>query len=134
MKRLFKMGYNRGKRPSGHVAKKFERQNGGAIPSNLIELSHTSSRDAYQDYCREKKLPVHPARFPRQVPEFFVKFLTRRGDLVLDPFSGSNMTGYIAEKLGRRWLAFDQSAEFVSGSVGRFVADTLITPPLHHRS
>src|SRR5205085_9262294 len=37
MRRLLKNGYNRGRRPSGHVAKKFERDNGGAIPPNLIE-------------------------------------------------------------------------------------------------
>jgi site-specific DNA-methyltransferase (cytosine-N4-specific) len=124
MQRLFKVGYNRGKRPSGHVANKFERRNGGAIPPNLIQLAHTNSRDAYQDYCRDRSLPVHPARFPRQVPEFFVKFLTRKGDLVLDPFSGSNMTGYVAEKLGRRWLAFDLKPDYVSGSVGRFISGT----------
>jgi DNA modification methylase len=128
MQRLFKHGYNHGKRPSGHVANKFERNNGGAIPPNLIQLAHTNSRDSYQDYCRLHGLPVHPARFPRQIPEFFVKFLTRKGDLVLDPFSGSNMTGYVAEKLGRRWLAFDRKVEYVGGSVGRFTPDDIASP------
>jgi DNA modification methylase len=123
MNKLLRVGYNRGKRPSGHVAKKFERDNGGAIPSNLIQLAHTGSRDAYQDYCRDHHLEAHPARFPYQVPEFFVKLLTGSGDLVVDPFAGSNMTGYIAEKLGRRWLAFDLRPEFVRGSVGRFLTD-----------
>src|SRR6266545_3387363 len=104
MRKLLKTGYNGGKRPSGHVAKNFEHDNGGALPPNLIEVAHTSSNDGYQDYCRKRGLKAHPARFPRQVPEFFVKFLTRRGDLVFDPFCGSNMTGYVAEKLGRRWL------------------------------
>src|SRR5207245_4222418 len=31
MHQLFKRGYNKGKRPSGHVARSFERDNGGAI-------------------------------------------------------------------------------------------------------
>jgi DNA modification methylase len=128
MLRLFKNGYNGGKRPSGHVAKKFEKNNGGAIPANLIEVAHTSSNDGYQQYCREHGLVPHPARFPRQVPEFFVKFLTRKGDLVLDPFSGSNMTGYVAEKLGRRWLAFDRERAYVRGSAGRFLADEELLP------
>jgi DNA modification methylase len=122
MLRLFEIGYNAGKRPSGHVANKFENKNAGAIPPNLIEVAHTAS-DGYPEYCREQALEVHPARFPRQVPEFFIKFLTRRGDLVLDPFAGSNMTGYIAEKLGRRWLAIDQMEQYVEGSLGRFVGD-----------
>jgi DNA modification methylase len=128
MLRLLKSGYNHGKRPSGHVANKFERDNGGAIPSNLIELAHTSSNDGYQDYCREMGLIAHPARFPRQVPDFFVKFLTRRGDLILDPFCGSNMTGYVAEKLGRRWIAFDHKPEYIRGSLGRFLADDKVAP------
>lgn len=128
MRRLLKNGYNRGKRPSGHVANHFERNNGGAIPPNLLEVAHTSSNDGYQHYCRSRGLTPHPARFPRQVPDFFIKFLTRKGDLVLDPFGGSNMTGYIAEKLGRRWLAFDRERNYVRGSLGRFLADKVLAP------
>src|SRR5437899_6244696 len=122
MQRLLKNSYNHGKRPSGHVANKFNRDNGGAIPPNLIEVAHTSSGDGYQAYCRSHRLTAHPARFPRQVPDFFVRFLTKKGDLVLDPFSGSNMTGYVAEKLGRRWIAFDNKPKYVRGSIGRFLA------------
>jgi len=123
MLRLLKEGYNSGKRPSGHVARKFQRDNGGAIPPNLIEVAHTTSNDGYQHYCRKFGLAAHPARFPRQVPDFFLRFLTRKGDLILDPFCGSNTTGYIAEKLGRRWLAFDREREYVRASLGRFISD-----------
>jgi DNA modification methylase len=123
MHRLFRVGYNRGKRPSGHTAKNFERNNGGAIPPNLIEVAHTVSTDKYQAYCRQHGFAAHPARFPRQVPDFFVKFLTNKGDLVLDPFCGSNMTGCVAEKLGRRWLAFDRDPQYLRASLGRFMED-----------
>jgi site-specific DNA-methyltransferase (cytosine-N4-specific) len=134
MLRLFENGYNIGKRPSGHEvrANKFENKNAGAIPPNLIEVAHTAS-DGYPEYCRAQKLEVHPARFPRQVPEFFIKFLTRRGDLVLDPFAGSNMTGYTAEKLGRRWLAIDQVEQYVEGSLGRFVQDESVADSVRKR-
>ncbi len=123
MRRLLRIGYNRGRRPSGHIARSFERNNGGAIPPNLIEVAHTSSADKYQNYCRQHGLAAHPARFPRQIPDFFTKFLTNKGDVVLDPFCGSNMTGYVAEKLGRRWIAFDRDSEYVRASTGRFLAD-----------
>jgi site-specific DNA-methyltransferase (cytosine-N4-specific) len=123
MLRLLKNGYNEGKRPSGHVARQFRVNNGGAIPPNLIEVAHTNSNDGYQHYCRKHNITPHPARFPRQVPDFFVKFLTRKGGLVLDPFAGSNMIGFAAEKLERRWLAFDREATYVRGSMGRFLAD-----------
>ena len=128
MLRLLKNGYNHGKRPSGHVAVKFQRDNGGAIPPNLIEVAHTTSNDGYQQHCRRLGLMPHPARFPRQVPDFFLRFLTTKGDLVLDPFCGSNMTGYMAEKLGRRWLAFDREREYVRGSLGRFLSDKDVAP------
>lgn len=132
--RLFINGYNAGKRPSGHVARKFGNNNGGAIPpnvidtrekdcapENLLEVAHTSARDGYQTFCRDNKLTPHPARFPKEVPEFFVKFLTEPGDLVLDPFAGSNMTGAAAEEHDRRWLAFDKSEDYLEGSRGRFI-------------
>jgi DNA modification methylase len=128
MLRLLRVGYNHGKRPSGHVARKFERNNHGAIPPNLIEVAHTNSNDQYQEYCRLHGLVAHPARFPRQVPEFFTKFLTRKGDLILDPFCGSNTTGAVAEKFGRRWLAFDLRADYIEGSMARFDVAEIVTP------
>jgi DNA modification methylase len=126
MHALFRNGYNRGRRPSGHVVReKFTINNGGAIPPNLIEVSNTRSFDSYQVFCREQELKIHPARFPREVPEFFIKFLTEPGDVVLDPFAGSNMTGAVAERLGRRWLAFELNEEYVEGSIGRFESDSI---------
>lgn len=126
MHALFRRGYNRGKRPSGHVVRdKFTVDNGGAIPGNLIQVSNTRSFDSYQVYCREHDHQIHPARFPREVPEFFVKFLTEPGDFVLDPFAGSNMTGFVAEAHGRGWLAFEQNVDYVDGSIGRFQSDEI---------
>ncbi|MCO6502440.1 MAG: site-specific DNA-methyltransferase [Acidimicrobiales bacterium] len=126
---LFRRGYNRGPRPSGHViGDKFSSDNGGAIPPNLIEVANTRSVDPYQAYCRDKGLDQHPARFPRELPEFFVKFLTEPGDLVLDPFGGSNMTGAVAESLGRRWITFELFDEYLEGSIGRFDTVEVVNP------
>jgi site-specific DNA-methyltransferase (cytosine-N4-specific) len=54
------------------------------------------------------------------LPEFFIKFLTVRNDLVLDPFAGSNTTGSVAESLGRRWLSIEADKNYAEGSIGRF--------------
>jgi site-specific DNA-methyltransferase (cytosine-N4-specific) len=121
MKRLFEVGYNRGRRPSGHVVREgFMKNNGGAIPPNLLEVAHTRSRGPYLEYCLRHGFQPHPARFPDEVPTFFVNFLTQKGDLVLDPFAGSNTTGAIAEALDRRWLAFELEREYLVASRGRF--------------
>jgi site-specific DNA-methyltransferase (cytosine-N4-specific) len=41
--------------------------------------------------------------------------------LVLDPFAGSNVTGHVAEALGRRWLSIEIHPDYVAGSRLRFV-------------
>ena len=46
--------------------------------------------------------------------------LTDPGDVVLDIFAGSNTTGQVADELGRRWLAFDLSREYLAASTFRF--------------
>ena len=124
MKNLLKNGYKAKLRPSGHdISENFSRDNGGAIPPNLLELANTDSNGRYQQLCREHGVKVHPARFPPQFAEFFIKFLTAEDALVYDPFAGSNTTGFVAEQLGRRWLATELSEEYLKGSKFRFLAE-----------
>lgn len=126
-KLLAKQKYNAGKRPSQHKlgAKSFLKNNAGAIPSNVITLANTYSNTEYQIYCREHKLQPHPARMPSGLAEFFIKFLTKPGMLVLDPFAGSNTTGAAAEKLGRRWISIEPTDDYIAGSRGRFHGNLL---------
>lgn len=121
MQRLLKDGYQPAMRPSQHeIGPHFRKDNGGAIPPNILIVPNTRSQDAYIQRCRAANLPVHPARFPKELPEFFVKFLTRPGQMVLDPFAGSNTTGQMAELLDRRWLAIEINPDYIAGSRLRF--------------
>lgn len=114
--------YSPQKRPSGHdIGANFSRDNGGAIPSNLLTIPNTDSNSSYMRLCKEFGLERHPARFPEDLPAFFVKFLTDPGDLVVDIFAGSNTTGAVAERMGRKWIAFDTSLEYLQTSVFRFL-------------
>lgn len=88
--------------------------------SNLLTISNTDSNDHYLSKCREKGIKPHPARFPAALPEFFINFLTDVDDMVLDPFAGSNMTGYVAEQRNRRWMSFELDANYLEGSRLRF--------------
>ena len=65
-------------------------------------------------------LTPHPARFPELLPMFFITMLTDPGDFVVDPFAGSCTTGYVAEKLGRKWLCIEQFANYLQGGILRF--------------
>ncbi len=49
-----------------------------------------------------------------------MKFLTDEGDVVVDPFAGSNTAGFVAEKLERRWIAIDLVEEYLEASKFRF--------------
>jgi DNA modification methylase len=121
MKGLLKNGYKPSMRPSGHdISDKFQKDNGGAIPPNVLEFSNTESNSYYLRRCREENLKPHPARFPQALPEFFVKYLTNPGDVVLDPFAGSNVTGAAAEALGRQWIGIELDPNYVRASKFRF--------------
>jgi len=111
-------------RPSGHsISETFSNDNGGAIPSNLLQISNSESNSLYFRRCKLLNIQGHPARFPEKLPEFFIKMLTDEYDLVVDIFSGSNTTGFVAEKLNRKWISVEQSIEYVASSVLRFLPD-----------
>ena len=122
-------------RPSGHVIREsFNKLNpGGAIPANVIEcdwdgelpesmmkMGNNSANDVYTLRCKDKGIRIHPARFPAQLPRFFIKMLTEENDLVLDPFAGSLTTGAVAEKLERRWLSGEAVEEYLKAGIFRF--------------
>jgi len=129
LKLLQKKKYNSGKRATGHniSTKGFFTRNKGAIPPNVFEdfdnflrISNTSNVNKYREYCKKNNLPAHPARMPPELAEFFIRFLTKRKSLVLDPFAGSNTTGYVASKLGRKWLSIEKDLNYIKGSNGWF--------------
>lgn len=109
-------------RPSGHsISNGFAKNNGGAIPSNLLSFPNSESNSQYLRGCNLLKIKAHPARFPAKLPEFFIKLLTDTNDIVLDFFAGSNTTGMVAEELDRRWVAIDERVDYIASSVFRFL-------------
>lgn len=121
MRDLLKNGYVAKLRPSGHdISEKFQVDNGGSVPPNLLAIANTESTSRYQEYCRDNNIPIHPARFPAQLPEYFIRMLTDPGDVVLDPFAGSCVTGAVAEATKRRWVCCELSEEYLQGAVARF--------------
>jgi DNA modification methylase len=127
MKKLLKdpeAYYSPAKRPSGHnISNTFGKDNGGAIPSNLLQISNSEASSKYLKLCKEVGISAHPARFPAKLPEFFIRFLTEPNDLVVDIFCGSNTTGYVCELEKRRWMAFEERKDYLSASVFRFIQD-----------
>jgi site-specific DNA-methyltransferase (cytosine-N4-specific) len=122
MVRLIQRGYRVKDRPSGHkITAKFRRDHGGAIPSNIIQRGNNESNSKR---CIQVGQKPHPARFPAAIPEFYIRLLTGENAIVLDPFAGSNMTGFVAEQMARRWLAFELDEHYVANSALRFANAT----------
>jgi site-specific DNA-methyltransferase (cytosine-N4-specific) len=123
IKLLEKKKYNYGKRPSEHKIgeKSFLKDNKGSIPPNVIIASNTKSKSPYLTYCKNNDIAPHPSRMPEDIAAFFIKFLTKEDDIVLDPFGGSNTTGATAEKLNRRWITIETDEDYAKGSLGHFI-------------
>jgi site-specific DNA-methyltransferase (cytosine-N4-specific) len=141
MRDLIRNGYKAKRRPSGHdISDTFQRDNGGAIPPNLLEIANTESNSYYLRRCKELGIKPHPARYPEALVQFFIDFLTDEDDFVVDPFGGSNVTGSVCERAGRRWLVSELRSDYLEGSLARFdtaqavkVKRTKKPPPLKRR-
>ena len=128
MEELLAKGYKAKKRPSGHdISEKFSTNNGASIPPNLIAIPNTESNSFYMRYCEEKGCKPHPARYPAELPEYFIRMLTDPDDLVVDPFAGSCVTGEVCERTKRRWVCIELSEEYCQTALGRFIRDPLET-------
>lgn len=121
-KLLDRQSYNPGRRPSDHTIGEtsFLRDNGGAIPSNMLEFSGSRVDPNYRKWCADYGIKQHPAKMAEGLAEFFIRFLSRENDVILDPFGGSNTTGAVAESLGRRWTTIERDYDYLFGSIGRF--------------
>ncbi len=64
---------------------------------------------------------AHFATFPEKLPELCIKAGSKKGDIVLDPFFGSGTTGWVAQRLGRKWLGIELNPEFIKIAEKRFV-------------
>lgn len=138
-KLLARRSYNDGRRPSGHTISEagFLMDHGGSIapsvlpmdvdsdkyPESLLAIAGTSTDSNYTAYCEAIGVEKHPARMQAGLAAFCIEFLTQPNDLVLDPFAGSNTTGFAAERLKRRWLAIEAKPAYAHGSFGRFIAE-----------
>lgn len=102
--------YERVNAPSGQGRKRVQAGPDLVRPSTLLHLEAEFSPN-----------PIgHPARFPVVIPSFFVKLLSKPGQLVVDPFGGTGTTALASELLGRRWLSTELNERYASIVPERF--------------
>lgn len=102
---------------------------GAAQHINNVELGrHGRNRTNVWDYPgissfgrdRDSQLAMHPTVKPVALIADAIKDCTRRGDLVLDPFSGSGTTIIAAEKTGRVAAAIEIDPHYVDAAARRW--------------
>ena len=68
----------------------------------------------------EKKFGKHPTQKPIDLLKLIIAASTNRGDLILDPFTGSSTTGIAANILNRKFIGIDMERTYLDLSVKRF--------------
>jgi len=96
--------YERVNAPSGQGRKRVQAGPDLVRPSTLLSFEPEFSPNPVR----------HPARFPLQLPTFFIKLLSKPGQLILDPFGGTGTTALAAEQLERRWLVTEIDPEYAA--------------------
>ena len=68
---------------------------------------------------------AHFAVFPDKLPELCIMAGSNEGDIVLDPFFGSGTTGWVAQRLGRKWIGIELNPEYIKIAEKRFIQQDL---------
>jgi len=90
------------------IPQKFYRERNnmrGANPGNVWKFSHVH----YSNPNRQ----VHPTQKPEGLIERMVLASSNKGELVLDPFSGSGTTQRVCQQLDRNCIGFEQNPEYI---------------------
>jgi DNA modification methylase len=89
-----------------------------------LELVPVVVLSGLSDAGRMEELRAHPSAKPVALVADAIKDCTRRGDVVLDTFSGSGTTIMAAERVGRHARALEIEPRFVDVAIHRWQAFT----------
>lgn len=79
--------------------------NSEKVPGNVWEFSRVRYRmDEYEE---------HPTQKPVALLERIIKASSNKNDLILDPFSGTFTTSFVAKQLGRRSMGVELQEDYV---------------------
>ncbi len=93
----------------------------GRIPRNVLRFGNVCpDQRRLRKLARAAGLPVHGASMPLALALFLVEYLSRPGDLVVDPFGGTLTTAKACQMLSRSWLACEMMAEYLMAGRLRF--------------
>lgn len=68
----------------------------------------------------EKQFGKHPTQKPKELLKRIILGSTKKGDIILDPFTGSSTTGIVAVEYGRKFVGIDMEKKYLDLSIKRF--------------
>ena len=95
----------------------------GLKDANFAELGR-NKRSVWKINTKPYK-DAHFAVFPEKLPKLCIQAGSKKGDIVLDPFFGSGTTGFVAQRLYRKWLGIELNPEYIKIANKRFVQQEL---------
>lgn len=96
----------------------------------IIKIHGNSiKRDVIESPVETIKGSIHPAVYPEYVVQEFLKLLTRKNDIVLDPFLGSGTTAIVAKKMERQYIGIEINPAYCECAVNR-ISNTVNEPML----
>ena len=84
-------------------------------PHNVIvfEQEHYIDPGTVVHFATECSNRNHSAVFPLELPSWFIKLFTRKGDIILDPFIGVGTTALASILLNRHYIGIEKSKDYV---------------------
>ncbi len=95
----------------------------GKWPEDFLKKPNSQMRSVWAintPKAIEKKFGKHPTQKPEALLKRIVLASTKKGDLILDPFTGSSTTGIAAYLLGRKFIGIDTEKKYLDLSIKRF--------------
>jgi len=101
----------------------YELMKNGNWPEDFLKKPNLQMRSVWAistPKSIEKKFGKHPTQKPEELLKRIVLASTNKGDLILDPFTGSSTTGIAAYLLGRKFIGIDTEKRYLDLSIKRF--------------
>jgi DNA modification methylase len=121
-----KTGYAEGTKPGSQFGGKKGNSEKGmkaklqSTPQGIFKIGDGSNRRSVWKIPVKPYKGAHFATFPEKIPELCIKAGSDKGDIILDPFFGSGTTGWVAQRLSRKWIGIELNPEYAKIANDRF--------------
>ncbi len=102
----------------------YELMKGGHWPEDALKKPGLQMRSVWSmgtPKPAEKKFGKHPTQKPLDLLKRIVLASTKKGDIILDPFTGSSTTGIVAIMYDRKFVGIDMEKNFLELSKKRLL-------------